>query len=661
MMGTAYLVHGQEVLINNKSYQIERHINNEIQLIEANSFRATQMPYERFLGKFANGEVNFPSTKSRYIPEHIANKKGERVSAFLEFYPEELVQNMKIKRTFLEAYLKRFGDVRSQKIIAIGIKALWNSTWEAPPHPASIARWLKRYIESGRDIRALCQAHFLKGNRSQRYDDIVVNFCLTAIKTVYLKPERGSLQLTLTEATRLVTQENQLRTNDSQLPWPTKSLLSSLIHTLPKQDVFAARYSKSAAEHKYRNAVNAVKTNRPLERVEVDHTQLDIILVDANSGITIDRPWLTLIIDHYSKCILGFSVSYDAPSHMTVARALKMALQPKVDIHQRWPMILGEWPMFGLMQNLVVDNGLEFHGMSLEDACFMMGVTISYCPRKKGWWKATVERAIGTLNRSTCDGLPGRTFSSIKERANYKAEKKATIPLEVFEQIIAKWIVDIYHETVHETLGKKPSTVWREEVQLADIPMVTNFNELDVVLGVIDKRALSHKGIEINNLFYNSPELGMVRERFGDLKDITVKWDPEDLGHIHVLPPDGTALKVSVTPLYLDYAVGLPHYKHKFIKKFAKEHLDEKNDPRSLHAAKVALQDLSQHAVHEVTKNKRRFAKALRKNHIVKVAPEKAQKTLSNPVVLPRYETFNIPNFEVKKSNRHNIEGQRDE
>ena len=474
-----------------------------------------------------------------------------------------------------------------------------------------------------------------------------------AIKKVYLKPERGSVQLTLTEAIRHIDYENQLRTQDSQLPWPTKTFITSLIKDLPAYDVFVARYGKSAAEHKFRNAVNSVNTNRPLERVEVDHTRLDLIVVDAVTGIVFDRPWLTLVVDHYSECILGFSLSFDSPSHMTVARALKMALQPKVAINKHWPSIKGEWPMFGLMQNLVVDNGLEFHGMSLEDACFMMGINISYCPRKKGWWKATVERTIGTLNRSVNDGLPGRTFSSIKEKADYKAEQKAILPLEVLEEMIAKWIVDIYHETVHETLGKKPSSVWREEMDLADIPMVTNFSELDAVLGIVDKRVLTHKGIEINNLFYNCQELGLVREKFGDIKDIKVKWDPEDLGHIYVLPPDGSMLKVSVIPLYADYAVGLSHYIHEFIKKFAKEHLNEKNNPLALHEAKAALQDLSQHGAHEVTKNKRRFEKALRKQNIVKSVAVKTQESQPITVVVPLYETNNIPKFEVKKSNRN--------
>lgn len=661
MMGIAYLSHGQELFINNKSYQIERHIEKEIQLIEAKSKRVIQMSYDKFLSKLACGEINLETKKQQYIPELITEKKGTKITAFLEFYPATLVNEMKIRRTFIESYLKRYGDIRSQKTIARGSKELWNLAWGEPPHPASIARWIKRYIESGRDIRALCKAHFLKGNRFKRYDDLVIAKCQEAINKVFLRPERGSIQLALTEAIRHISQENTLRTEDRQLPWPTKSFLASLINDLPEYDVFAARYGKSAAEHKFRNAVNSVYTDIPLERVEVDHTRLDLIVVDAVSGIVLGRPWLTLVVDHYSKCILGFSLSFDPPSHMTVARALKMALQPKVNISKRWPSIKGDWPMFGLMQNLVVDNGLEFHGMSLEDACLMMGINISYCPRKKGWWKATVERAIGTLNRSVNDGLPGRTFSSIKEKADYKAEQKAILPLEVVEEMIAKWIVDIYHETVHKTLDRKPSSVWKEEMDLANIPMVTNFDELDAVLGIVDKRVLTHKGIEINNLFYNSDGLGLVREKFGDLKDITVKWSPEDLGYIYVLPPDGSMLKVSVIPLYSDYAIGMSHHKHELIKKFAKDHLNEKNNPLTLHAAKLVLQDLSQDGAREVRKNKLRFAKTLREQNIVKSLPVKTHETQAISLDLGSYETLNIPKFEVKKSNRQNTEGMQHE
>ena len=106
MMGIAYLSHGQELSMHNKSYQIERHIDKEIQLVEANSKRVIQMSYEKFLSKLVHGEINLEVKVPRYIPEHIANKKGTKISAFLEFYPAVLLNEMKIRRTFIESYLK---------------------------------------------------------------------------------------------------------------------------------------------------------------------------------------------------------------------------------------------------------------------------------------------------------------------------------------------------------------------------------------------------------------------------------------------------------------------------------------------------------------------------------------------------------------------------
>jgi putative transposase len=655
-MSSAYLCSGQEVLIDNKNYRIDRYIDNEIQLIEERSQRAIVLDQEKVLSKIDNGEIKFKTNQSSNVSEHIATKNGERIAAFLEFYSEESREEMKIKRAFIESLMKKFGDTRSQKQISIGIKALWLEGWGKAPYPSTVARWMKVYVEAGRDIRALCKANHLKGNREQRYDSLVVEKCQLAIRMIFLKPERGSLKKTLTEANRFIKHENQLRPRDNQLPFATISLLSSLIKKLPAIEVCTARYGRDVAHNKFRNAVNSVITSRPLERVEIDHTQLDIILVDQLTGLPTERPWLTLAIDHYSKCILGFSISHDAPSHMTLARVMKMALKPKLNIKKRWPQVDRTWPMFGLMQTIVVDNGFEFHGNSLEHACFMLGINIAYCPRKSGYWKAVVERAIGTLNRSVTDGQPGRTFSNIKEKGDYPSVKKAILSLEGMELIIAKWIVDIYHETVHDTLGKKPSSVWHQEMPLMDIPMVTNFDELDAVMGTIAYRKLSHKGIEINNLVYNSNELGFVREKFGDIKKLPIKWDPENLGYIHVLPQDGTVLKVPVIPIFKNYASGLSNYRHKLNKNITKI-LEEKNDIDSLQKANEMLIDISQKEALMVTNNRRQFHKRISKLKTAKSEPEKMVEVGKFIEITALSTNQIVPKFETKKSNRQAQKG----
>ena len=47
---------------------------------------------------------------------------------------------------------------------------------------------------------------------------------------------------------------------------------------------------------------------RPLDLVQIDHTKLDIIVVDDEQRLPIGRPWITLAIDVYSRMVTGFYI-----------------------------------------------------------------------------------------------------------------------------------------------------------------------------------------------------------------------------------------------------------------------------------------------------------------------------------------------------------------
>lgn len=61
---------------------------------------------------------------------------------------------------------------------------------------------------------------------------------------------------------------------------------------------------------------------------QCDHTRADILLVDQH-GEPLARPWLTTVIDTYSRCIIGINLGFDAPSSQVVALALRHAILPK--------------------------------------------------------------------------------------------------------------------------------------------------------------------------------------------------------------------------------------------------------------------------------------------------------------------------------------------
>src|SRR5258708_7850233 len=67
----------------------------------------------------------------------------------------------------------------------------------------------------------------------------------------------------------------------------------------------------------------------PLERVQIDHTQVDVIVVDEGDRLPIGRPCLMLAIDVASRAVFGFSVSLERPSVVSVALTLVQAVLPK--------------------------------------------------------------------------------------------------------------------------------------------------------------------------------------------------------------------------------------------------------------------------------------------------------------------------------------------
>lgn len=69
----------------------------------------------------------------------------------------------------------------------------------------------------------------------------------------------------------------------------------------------------------------------PLDVIQIDHTPVDIILVDDKTRQPIGRPWLTIAIDIYSRMICGYYLSLDAPSEISVAMCVSHCVLPKED------------------------------------------------------------------------------------------------------------------------------------------------------------------------------------------------------------------------------------------------------------------------------------------------------------------------------------------
>jgi putative transposase len=90
---------------------------------------------------------------------------------------------------------------------------------------------------------------------------------------------------------------------------------------------------------------------------------MDVIVVDEEHRQPIQRPSLTVVIDVYSRMVLGFAIYLEKPSAFTAGLAIAHAVLPK----EHWLADVGvqaEWPCWGKMRTIHCDNAKEPRGRS---------------------------------------------------------------------------------------------------------------------------------------------------------------------------------------------------------------------------------------------------------------------------------------------------------
>lgn len=86
---------------------------------------------------------------------------------------------------------------------------------------------------------------------------------------------------------------------------------------------------KRAALPEALTAPGSLVAKYPLEIVQVDHTQADVVLVSEYDRKVIGRPWLTIALDVATRCVLSFYVGMDRPGAATVGLLLTRAALSK--------------------------------------------------------------------------------------------------------------------------------------------------------------------------------------------------------------------------------------------------------------------------------------------------------------------------------------------
>lgn len=200
------------------------------------------------------------------------------------------------------------------------------------------------------------------------------------------------------------------------------------------------------------------------DEVQIDHTPVDIIILDKTRRYVLGRPWLTLVFDSATRAILGFYLSFYPPSMESVAHALLTSILPKQSLLNMLGLGNLRWDAYGIARKYFTDHGAEFKTDTFKLACENRRIDVELRPLGKKHHGGAIERVIGTI-MGDLHLLPGTTFSNAKLRKHYNSEKQATLTFDDLLKVIVTSIVSYMHDK-NSSLGITPQQAFLDALPM---------------------------------------------------------------------------------------------------------------------------------------------------------------------------------------------------
>jgi putative transposase len=605
-MKLACLAVGVHLVLKNVEYKVTRNNQENFTLENVNTFEMITVARLQLLDEVYRGSV-------KLLGKDYRSQKSTRKDNMQSL--KNLPDKIKVTVLFRYGFVKSAMTILQTKPTTIGLKAVIKKHAEADgkkllPSSDSVYKWWKRYYLSGLDILSLANNKSGKAGRTT-FPDIVNQELFDVIESEYLIPTRPSAKYVYDIFCNRMNAINSKRLE--LLPIPSRAHFYRSINKVDKYDATVARFGKKDADRMYRTSLAGPIVSNILQRVEIDHTPLDVFVVDKNNE-PVGRPTMTLLLDAYSRMILGIYIGFEPPSLVSVMRALKQAILPKPNDATFMNGVVGVWPAYGIPMILVCDNGSEFHSKTFKELAAELNIDLQFCPKGKPQYKGKVERVLGTLNRDVCQLISGTSFGSIVERADYKPLEHAVVTEEELTKLIYRWIVDVYPHAIHRGTKQSPYDKWMQGLE--DILPMLPESKAALSFAMTDEysRKLTFKGIELFSMYYNNSVLKAMRHKKGESFEVIVRADPEDISHIWVCDPlDGEFVKVpSKSPEYTD---GLSYRQHKHVlKRMTEQGLKTNNRAMYLEHKGQLNDDIRALNDSKLIRKKQKAAQLLQKN-----------------------------------------------
>jgi putative transposase len=358
----------------------------------------------------------------------------------------------------------------------------------------TLQRWVQRYRDQGlvglvRKKRADQGQHHIRPELQQAIEGLVLQKPAPSLASV----QRKVTQIALVRGWEI----------------PSYGTIRNIVLQLDAgMRVLAQQGSKA-----YREAFDLLHqrdATAPNEIWQADHTLLKICLMNPHGEPA--RPWLTVIMDDYSRAIAGYYLGFEIPTSLATALTLHQAIWHKPDPH---------WSVCGIPQSFYTDHGGDFTSRHMEQVSADLKMRLIFSTPGMPRGRGRVERFFGTVKQMLLAELPGYTPDD-------HLVDEPELTLDAFDIAFRHFLLHTYHERVHSVTGQPPQAMWRNSGFLPQLP--ENLEQLDLLLATIPHtRRVRQEGIRLHNLWYFDLNLSAY---IGE--EVVIRYDPRDMAEIRV-------------------------------------------------------------------------------------------------------------------------------
>ncbi|PLR75792.1 DNA-binding protein [Bacillus sp. V3-13] len=285
----------------------------------------------------------------------------------------------------------------------------------------------------------------------------------------------------------------------------------------------------------------------PGSRYQIDATVGDVYLISKhNPNWIIGRPVIYLVMDVFSRMVVGVYIGLEGPSWLGAMMALTNTVMDKQEFCAKYGIEISndDWPCEHLPEILLADRG-EFEGFNVDRLIEAFNLHVENAAPYRADWKGVVEKHFDLIQKKVKPMLPGYVDKDFQERGARDYRLDAVLTLDEFTKIIIKQILHYNQkhylkdyvrdeDLVYDDVMPVPLKLWNWGIENRT-GKLKYFPEDIVKLHLMPRETatVTYKGIRMKGIYYSCDRA--VKESWfetarqkGSWK-VEIAYDPRDM------------------------------------------------------------------------------------------------------------------------------------